>query len=455
MIDTLMPAVLTDRERAAFARMKGQLEAKRAKNKLLSVYYDGAVALKALGIAIPPKMAGTSAALGWPGKAVQALAQKHVFEGFSLDGDADPFGIVELLDRNRFGMDLPQGITSAYKHSCSFVTVTAGDTAAGDPEAVVQVRDAETTTALWDNRRREITALLAVTATDELGDASGLVLMFPGKVITANREMGRWVADARSAPAGRIMAEMLVHDPQLGRPFGRSRITREVRYLTDAAVRTLVRAEVSAEFFSAPQRYALGLDKDAFTDAQWTAYMGRLLALEVNEQGEKPDVGQFPQISMEPHLSMYRQLAQNFCAATSLPQSSVGIYADNPSSAEAMQAAEAQLAETAEYQWRVFKPALVRTAQNIIMVRDRLEEPPAESWRLRVNTRPARYVSPQAAADFTSKAVSAIPKIGETTQALRGLGYSDEEIEGMRAEWSRQGAVSVLDRIMPQAVPDA
>lgn len=179
--------------------------------------------------------------------------------------------------------------------------------------------------------------------------------------------------------------------------------------------------------------------------------MGRVLALEVNEQGEIPKVDQFPQISMEPQLSMYRQLAQNFCAATALPQSSVGIYADNPASAEAMQAAEAQLADTAEFQWRVFKPALVRTAQNIVMIRDRLAEPPAESWRLRVNSKPARYVSPQAAADFTSKAVAAIPKIGETTQALRGLGYSDEEIEGMQAEFRRAGASQALAAINTQS----
>ena len=36
--------------------------------------------------------------------------------------------------------------------------------------------------------------------------------------------------------------------------------------LTDQAARTSLRAEVSAEFFSSPQRYLLGADEEAFTD---------------------------------------------------------------------------------------------------------------------------------------------------------------------------------------------
>lgn len=451
MLADVMPYIpegLSSDEAGTLRRLYQQLGVKQSKNLLLSAYYDGRQVMRDLGIAIPPTLRGMSAALGWPAKSVQALTQKHVFDGFTLDGRSDPFGIDEVLDQNRFALDLGQGINAAYKHSCSFITTTMGDVEAGEPPVVIQARGAEATTALWDTRRRELSAFLAVIDSGENGEPTDLLMMVPGHMITMTRGPMRWRVDRRRMPGRRLLAEMLVHDPQLDRPFGRSRITREVRHLTDSAIRTMLRAEVHAEFFAAPQRYALGVGEDAFDSARWTATMGRLLALEPNEDGEKPDVGQFPQVGMGPHLEMYRQLAQNFCAATGLPQSQVGLFADNPASADAMQAAEAALAETAEYQWRVFKPALVRVAQNVVMLRDGLDSPPVDAWKLRVNSKPARYVSPQAAADFTVKAVGAVPKIGETTQALRGLGYSDEEIEGMRAEWRRAGAEDRLSALV-------
>lgn len=440
-------ALLTDDERAVAAELFAQLAAKRPKNQLLSVYYDGHRALRDLGIAIPPQLRGTRAALGWPAKAVKALARKHVFEGFSLDGAGNAFDLDELLTKNSFELGLVQAITSAYKHACAFLTTTIGDESAGEPAVLVQARDAGTSTARWNTRTNRVDAFLAVTSADDLGVPTGFVLMLPGVVITATSDRGTWSVDRRNGVPGRVLAEPIAYDPQLNRPFGRSRITREVRYLTDAAIRTLVRTEGHAEFFATPQRYALGVDEGAFETGRWTAIMGRFLSLETNEDGEKPELGQFPQISMEPHLAMYRQLAQNFCSATDLPTSAVGLFTDNPASAEAMQAAEAALAEDAEYQWRVFRPALVRTAQNMLMLRDGLTEPPSEAWSMRVNHKPARYVSPQAAADFTSKAVAAVPDIGKTTEALRGLGYTQEQIEGMQAEWRRARGAGIVERI--------
>lgn len=110
-----------------------------------------------------------------------------------------------------------------------------------------------------------------------------------------------------------------------------------------------------------------------------------MLTLGLNEEDEKPQVGQFDQISMAPHLEMYHQQAQNFCSATGLPQSSVGLFADNPASAEAMQAADVALSDEGEYQWRIFNPRLVRLLQNGLMIRDNLTDPPAETWKVNVN----------------------------------------------------------------------
>ena len=448
-----LPA-LTEDEQTMLARMWARITAKQAKNMLLDTYYEGHRVFQDLGISVPPQMRNVRAALGWPQKAVTALARKHVFEGYALDGTPDPFEVGGLLAHNQFETELAQAITSAYKHSVAFLTVAAGDTTAGEPEVMIQARDAKWTTALWDERTRTLLAALAVDATLPESNApmrdqvTGFTVFYRHATITAAFSGGSWSVERAVNPSGRIMVEPLVYDPQIGRPFGHSRITREVRYLTDAAIRTLVRSETGAEFFSSPQRYVLGASEDAFEDMdRWTAITGRLLALGVNDEGASPQVGQFTQMTMEPHLSMYRQLAQNFCAATNLPMSSVGLFADNPASAEAMQAAEAHLSDEAEYQWRVFTPPLRRLIQDVVMVRDRSPAPPPESWGLTVTWTPTRYVSPTSSADVISKLAQALPEVATTTVGLRRAGFTVGEIEQIRAENAPGKAVRVLERL--------
>lgn len=423
---------------------------KHFKNQLLNVYYDGHRTFRDLGVSIPPQMSKTKAALGWPSKAVLALARKHVFEGYSLGDQSDPFEIDGILRANDFYTGLSQAFTSAYKHSCSFVTVTPD---AEDSELMgvnIQFRSADWSAAKWDNRSRRISSFLTISSVDKNDRPNHVVVFLPGVILEITRPEGssEWRAERYEQKSQRVLVEVLSSDPQLNRPFGRSRITREVRYLTDAAIRTMVRSETSAEFFSSPQRYVLGAPEGAFEGQnKWSAIMGRIMALEVTEEGTLPNVGQFPQMSMEPHLSMYRQLAQNLCSATNLPQSAVGLFADNPASAEAMQAAESALSDEAEYQWRIFESPLRRVAQNIVMVRDELSEPPVGSWDLSVNWTPTRYSSPSASADFISKVVQSIPKVAESSVALRRSGFTQAEVDQINSESRVSRAASALNRI--------
>ena len=440
-----------DEDRATFLQLWQKWQQHSAKNKLLSVYYDAHRAFQDLGISIPPQMTRTKAALGWPQKVVTMLARRHVFEGYSLNGAPDAFEANEILSANNYNLDLAQAITSAYKHSFSLLTVTQGDESIGEPPVVVQARDAEWSAALWDTRRRIIEAALTIDKTNKYGQPTGAIMYTHTAIwrIDARENGGGWKAEKLGDTPNRIFVEALCYDPQLNRPLGHSRITREVRYLTDAAVRTMVRAETSAEFFSSPQRYVLGAERADFAGQdRWSAIMARVQVLEPNENGDIPSVGQFSQMTMSPHLEMYRQLAQNLCAATNLPQSAIGIFADNPASAEAMQASEAALADEAEYQWRIFTAPLRRTLQNIIMVRDKLDEPPAESWKTSVKWTPARYSSPSSAADFAVKMVSAFPSLQESQTLMRRAGLTEDDLADINAENRKKNAVSLLDRAL-------
>lgn len=448
---------LDAKERAALTDLFQIWQQKRPKNALLGVYYDSKQAFRNMGIAIPASLAGLHGALGWPAKAVQGLARLHQFEGFSLAGDTDPFEISETLQTNEFDLELTQAITSAYKHSCAFITTTPGDTAAGEPGVVIQARDAEWTAARWDTRTRSIKYALAITDTDKQANPSQVILFLPNVTITMGSPRGVWAVTRRSPnPTGRVLVEPVAYDPQLDRPFGHSRITREVRYLTDAAIRSMLRGEIHAEFFSSPQRALLAADEDQFADrVRWNAVLGRIWAIGLNEEGEAPQLQELRSSSMVPHTEMYRQLAQNFAAATSLPQTSVGLFADNPASAEAMEIAWAPLAADGEYQWRVMRPRLKRIAENVVMIRDGLDAPPAESWKMQVNWTPCRYVSPSVSADWAVKAVGADPELQGTSVVRRRLGLTEGELEEVESEIRRRGSQDLLASLIRGSDPEA
>lgn len=426
-------------------------------NLLRSTYYDGKAPLKDLGIAVPPSMRRLDVVLGWPEKAVRALASRNIWDGFVAPGaDDDPFALSGVLEANRFDLELPQAIVSAYKHSCSFITTTIGDTASGEPDVVVVARSAEWSAALWDRTRRRISAALAITAADDRGEPTGFVVFLPEVVLTCVRVGARWVADRQVNRLGQVLVEPLTYDPQLDRPFGRSRISRAVMNITDRAARTVLRSEISAEFYASPQRWVLGADESAFAGgdaAKWQAVMGRVLALTKDEDGQTPTVGQFTQLTMQPHLDMLRQLATQFAGETGVPVASLGVVQDNPSSAEAIYAAKEDLIVEAQAANRIFGTALARTAQKIVMLRDGLMEPNDELRRVQARWSNPAFPSPVSAADALSKLSAVFPWIGDSEVALEMAGFTAPQITRLLSDKRRAQSAQLVAALA--SMPDA
>ena len=173
---------------------------------------------------------------------------------------------------------------------------------------------------------------------------------------------------------GRVPVVCVAYGTVPGRPFGTSRITRPVMRLTDHAVRTLLRSEIAAEFFSAPQRYLLGADMEAFEDENgelkpgWESIIGHLLVASrpVDDNGNtsesNPVAGQFAQASMEPHAAELRSVATMFAGESSIPVNYLGIVQDNPASADAIRAAESDLISVAESAQNDFAAAWAEVA---------------------------------------------------------------------------------------------
>lgn len=456
-LDLTVPG-LSEEDQATVNQLWRRLSVKRPRHRIRKRYYDSKNALKDLGIAIPPNLRNLDAVLGWPAKAVDKLAERTHLDGFVIPGHSTAdLGLDALWLENRLDIEAPQTTISALLHSCAFVAVTLGDVAAGEPKVLVTTHSAEFATGIWDSRRRRLSAALAVVDSDDTGLVSEMYLATPTKIVTMRREGTRW--DVRETPhsLGRVPVEPLVYQPRHGRPFGKSRLTRPVMYLADSALRTVVRSEVTAEFFSAPQRYAMGAKEEAFQDAdgrpkgQWESIIGRVWALERDEEGEIPEVGQFPQVNMQPHVEQLRMWAMLYAGETSLPVSALGIVQDNPSSAEAIHASKEDLIIEAEAAATSFGGGWRMAALTALQLRDNTTELPPELLTLRAKWRDPRTPSQAQAADAAAKLVGAgiLPPDSEVTYEM--LGFDQTTIARLVADKRRAQAQERLTALASAA----
>lgn len=450
---------LAEDDAALMARLVKQWQAKRARNALRRQYRDMQVNVAFLGASVPPYMRDQlDIVCGWPDKAVTSLAARCMWDGVtSPSGEEDPLGAMSLLHDNRFDLLVPELVDATLTYCCSFVVALPGDPAAGDPDVVVTGADALWATGLWDVRRRGLEAGLLVDSADDNGKPTSMLLLTSEHVTRLALGDRGWVAVARMDHSlGRVPMEPLPYRPALGRPFGRSRISREVMSITDRVVRAGFRTEVSSDLYAAPALLLLGADEAMFQNSQgekvplWSWYMGRLKSLPKDEDGEKPDLQVIPQQSMEPFLAMKRALAAEFASATSLPISALGIVQDNPSSAEAIYAAKEDLVIEAMNTTRSIGYGLNRIVQDAICLRDGIpvSEMGDEVRNLATRWRNPAMPSVVSQSDAMVKQIGAIPELAQTDVALEELGYSAEQIVRIRSQIRRAQAGGVLDRLL-------
>src|SRR5690606_34280310 len=112
-------------------------------------------------------------------------------------------------------------------------------------------------TGVWNSRRRALDSLLSVHAWDDDGRPTSLALYLDGRTIIAERaDSGAWSTEVQRHQWG-VPAEPLPYKPRLDRPFGSSRITREVMALQGQATRAVLRLEAHSRIDALPDRWCL------------------------------------------------------------------------------------------------------------------------------------------------------------------------------------------------------
>lgn len=325
-------------------------------------YYEMKNGIEKIGNMIPNNYKSLSETLGWCAKAVDALADRIVFDSFKNDN----FGLNEIYRLNNSDVLFDSAVLSALISSCSFVYISAND---GYPE--LQVIDGGNATGIIDTTTNLLTEGYAVLERDEYGKPTLEAYFRP--YITEYYVNGVHEKDLtfrHKSPSALLVP--VINRPDAKRPFGHSRISRACMNLTQSALRTLLRSEVSAEFYSVPQKYILGLSDDAEFNNR-SATLSSFLNFGRDGDGNVPSLGQFQQQSMTPHLEQLRTIASVFAGETGLTLDDLGFSSSNPSSSEAIRAAHENLRLSARKSQRTFGTGFVNAGFLAACVRDNFE----------------------------------------------------------------------------------
>ena len=347
--------MFTPQERQLVSKLEAQLVQHSRANRVHEAYYDGSFAAKLLNISTPEHIGRILRTVsGWAGTTVDVLEERLDFLGFA---DED---LTDVFEANALDEEAGQVHLDAMIYGVGFVSVTAGGD--GEPEFLIRGHDAKNTTGLLNVRTRRLDAALTREVKD--GDTVGVDLWLPDQIVSARRDApgGPWMVVERVPHGlGAVPIVPFVNRARTGGRWGKSEITAPLRGYADAAVRTLVSMDVNREFFSAPQRYAIGLSTDDFVGpdgsrvSPWQILTGRIWTTgEVGEDGVAPKLGEFSPQPAGPFLEQIEGLAQLAAAEAGLPGHYFGLRGDQATSADAIRAMEARLVKRAERRQKSF-----------------------------------------------------------------------------------------------------
>ena len=424
---------LKDEDRDVVMSLYKLYQDKLPRNLLRDKYYEMKQLPEDLGLSVPPHLRNLEQVVGWCAKAVDSLANRSQFDGYIITDEDKLSQLQSICMQTNLKRVYSKAVRSELKHSCVFMTVTSG--IYGEP--CINAYPATASAGLWSDSLGRIVAGMVVVDRDNSKEGQRKPLWVrvftETDVIEIKWDGQAWTAIYEENNMGRCLMEVLAYNATLERPFGTSRITRSVMNITDSAMRASVRSEISAEFFTSPQKYLLGGNQEELgSQSKWDAYIGNIFAVSSDGMGQTPQFGQLPQGTMQPHVDYMRSLAARFSGETNIPISELGIVSDNPSSAEAIYASKEPLVIDAQN----LNEALTNIALMALAVKNGTDYKTELLNRgdLQVKFRNPALPSLVSQADAITKAISAIPWIGESSVALEELGFDDSQRQRMLGE---------------------
>ena len=394
-------------------------------------YYNAENSYVDFGISVPVKMMNSKPGIGWASRAVNTLSDRVVFDGFAND----TFGINELFDEINAKRVLNKAKKDAHIAGVSFVAIS--ETPNG--VALIPFTASEATGVIDDNTGLLSygLAVLSWTGDDALAQSSvsepkDYVVFTPeATTIYKNKK----IDSITKNPTGRTMLHALTHGATASQPLGRSRITKTVRRIVQEVARVKRRYEIAGEFYSTPQRWVLGTEQD-FTQEQKNkldSTIGKAWVFSKDDDGDKPEIGQLAQMSINQFEDNKKGLARDFCAETALTLRNLGYETANPTSAESLSAMSDDLLLEARASQDEMGEQIKQIAISIRLTLNKSDKVPEDLENIKAAWRPIFQVDVGAAGDAVYKLIQAMPELAGSVQIYQMLGMGVREAEGLKA----------------------
>ncbi len=338
--------------------LKNRLNQKRTRVKTRYMYYEMKNSIKDFQISTPPELRNIQTVLGWCGKAVDSLADRIVFRGFTEDN----YEIEEIFMMNNPDTFFDSAVLSSLISSCCFVYISEN----GDGFPKLEIIDGANATGIIDQGTGLLKEGYAVLKRDSSENPIVEAYFTMGNVRVFQN--GKFRDIPNNAPYPLLVP--IIFRPDAVRPFGHSRISRSCMDIVNSAMRTVKRSEIAAEFYSFPQKYVVGTSQESDPLDKWKATMSSLIEITKDEEGDKPTFGQFQQQSMSPHTEQLKMFAGLFAGETGLTLDDLGFVTDNPSSAEAIKASHENLRLIARKAQRTFGTGFLNVGYLAACLRD-------------------------------------------------------------------------------------
>lgn len=437
-------------EQAMTVALAGKLSSQNIDSLIRYAYYDGTQRMQNLGVSVPPQLAGVRTVVDWPRICIDPLVQRAVIDGFRLAGATDVDSeLAEHWHANSMDAEAPLAFLDSLVTGRGYMIVGAPDKSGDSP--LVTVESPMNLSMAWDPRTRQPVAAYQSYQVEGVYRA---VLYLPDETVSMSRyNSTQWAIDSRDEHNfGEVPVVRFPNRARTTDREGRSEISVPVMNTTDSACRSLLGMEIAREFYSIPHRYILGATESDFQNADGTPKtaldmtMSKFLALERDEEGAVPTVGQFQAFDPSVFTKIVDEHAQLMSSYTGFPPAYFGqTTTANPASADAIRVGENGLVRRAlQVQNQCAGP--LRQVQRLVwrFAHGADVTVPKEIAQMSVDWVPAATETPAATSDAVAKQiqVGAIPATSDVT--LSRLGYSAVERARLDADRKLDVGAQVL-----------
>lgn len=409
------------------------------RNALRHTYYTMHNTLVDLGISVPPELTHLNAACGWAKKCVDVMVEHSIFDGFTAQDDAVQEELATISRRNRMPTLYRKATTSALEQCFNLYFVSKDDA----DKARVSAYPARVCGCTWDDANNCLEAALFVVSMrkvrfSDVYEPDWVNVVTEGYIIRIRRDGSDiWHAEYEKHGLGRLPVFLAPHEPTLERPFGTSRITREVMGYIDSALRANINEEIASAFASSTQKYLLGTDGDPFENVtRWNTYIGSIINIDKDEDGDVATFGQLSQPSMEPLNVHWRLLCGRMSAATGIHVSQFGVVHDNPASGDAIYQENEPLILKVKTWNEQIKDVLVDVATALVATERGTTFDAIDSQGLGIVANMLNPAMPTLAqqTDSSVKIASVVPGFSMTKAFWLMNGYSNDEADSILAQ---------------------